>query len=113
MRPRRNIMAKRIVPLLLILVTLGVLALGFWRFPISQNGSYRTATSPSVPASSEPTMDTVSYRVSEEFILNPERGFYSPVDNLLSAPGLNGIRTEGNTLIRSYIRLDEWRDTDL
>lgn len=45
-------------------------------------------------------------------ILNPERGFYMPVD-LFGARDFSEVRAAGFTLSRAYARLDEWRDTDL
>lgn len=48
------------------------------------------------------TIDTVT-----DF-LNPERGFHSEVD-LLAGTGFDNVRGRGFTLVRSYVRLDDFR----
>jgi hypothetical protein len=45
-------------------------------------------------------------------LLNPERGFYMPLD-LIGGDDFGAVRAEGYTLMRAYARLDEWRDRDL
>lgn len=61
----------------------------------------------------EPAPVTITYTPAPGNILNPERGFFSPFD-LPSNADFNVVRqANGNTLVRSYIRLDEWRTTDL
>lgn len=52
--------------------------------------------------------DAVDYVPSDEDILNPERGFYRAVD-LLGASNLSWVREGGETLVYSYVRLDEHR----
>src|SRR5262245_40731215 len=61
----------------------------------------------------EPPVATVQYAPSDEAILNPERGFYSPVD--LSTPtDFSVYRTAlANTLVHTTVRLDDYRARDL
>jgi len=49
---------------------------------------------------------------TDEVMLNPERGFYQYI-TLTHTDDLSGVRDEGSTLVFSYIRLDDYRDTDL
>jgi hypothetical protein len=60
----------------------------------------------------DPPTTTVPLVESDEIILNPERGFYEAVD-LLAEDSLGWVRDEGMTLAHAYIRLDDWRTTDL
>lgn len=45
-------------------------------------------------------------------LLNPERGFYVPLD-LIGVSEFGEVRADGYTLMHAYARLDEWRDSDL
>ncbi|HEX2876724.1 MAG TPA: DUF4832 domain-containing protein [Polyangiaceae bacterium] len=54
----------------------------------------------------------VTFAPSDAVILNPERGFYATTD-LVDAPNLSGLRASGATLVHSYVRLDEYRTSDL
>jgi hypothetical protein len=82
-----------------------------------------SATPPNAPtdpiAPTNPELIPVAERVTHSFtpasgnLLNPERGLFSAYD-LPNDVDFSAVRDEaGNTLIRSYIRLDEWRDSDL
>lgn len=42
--------------------------------------------------------------------LNPERGFHSEVD-LINGTGFDSVRNRGYTLVRSYVRLDDYRNS--
>lgn len=56
---------------------------------------------------------SINYTVSEDDILNPERGFFTPI-SLPTEKSFQVVRdTDGNTLIRSYVRLDQYRDKKL
>jgi hypothetical protein len=66
------------------------------------------------PASSGPEPDLVShpYTATDAFILNPERGFFTPF--VLPGPaGFSSVRLLGNTLVHLNLRLDDWRETDI
>ena len=54
----------------------------------------------------------VTFTPSDAVILNPERGFYATTD-LVDAPNLSGLRASGVTLVHSYVRLDQYRTSDL
>ena len=54
-----------------------------------------------------PTQE-VEYAPSDADILNPERGFYRAV-NLVGATNLSWVREGGETLVYSYVRLDDHR----
>ena len=66
------------------------------------------------PASSSPEPATVihTYTYSDAFLLNPERGFFTPYE-LPGTPGFSPLRATGNTLVHLNIRLDDWRETDI
>jgi hypothetical protein len=66
------------------------------------------------PQSSAPEPEVVAhtYRTSDEMILNPERGFFTPFE-LPGSAGFSAIRATGSTLVHLNIRLDKWRETDL
>ena len=67
----------------------------------------------SKPANRQPAKPTqISFTPTDEQILNPERGFFLPMD-ILDVEDYGGVRATGNTLIRSYVRLDAYRETDL
>lgn len=61
----------------------------------------------------DPVQIPLQFQASSADILNPERGFYTTVD-LPTTTNLANIRTlRNNTLIRSYVRLDDYRASDL
>lgn len=61
----------------------------------------------------EPPVVTVTYAASNEVILNPERGFYSPVD-FARPTDFSVYRTAlRNTLVHTTVRLDDYRERDL
>jgi hypothetical protein len=66
------------------------------------------------PASSapEPALVSHTYLPSDAFILNPERGFFTPYE-LPGLAGFSPVRITGNTLVHLNIRLDDWRETDI
>jgi len=55
---------------------------------------------------------TVTYEGTEALFPNPERGFHRGV-NLVTGTDYSSIPAEGLTLARSYIRLDDYRDSPL
>jgi glucose/arabinose dehydrogenase len=55
---------------------------------------------------------TASYEADESDFLNPERGFHGNAD-ILDETDLSWIRSQGHTLARAYIRLDDYRDQPL
>lgn len=55
---------------------------------------------------------TINFTATDEQILNPERGFFLPMD-ILDVEDYGGTRAAGSTLIRSYVRLDAYREVDL
>jgi hypothetical protein len=70
------------------------------------------ACAPAAPAGPEPEMVNHTYPISEESILNPERGFFTPYE-LPGPVGFSAVRATGNTLVHVNIRLDDWRESDL
>jgi len=64
------------------------------------------------PALPEPDIVTHTYKLSDAFLLNPERGFFTPY-NLPGKVGFSPIRATGNTLVHLNIHLDKWRDQDI
>lgn len=60
----------------------------------------------------EPAPVTHTYVASDAFILNPERGFFTPY-TLPSSAGFSAIRITGNTLVHLNIRLDDYRESDI
>lgn len=54
----------------------------------------------------------VTFEPSSGVILNPERGFYATT-SLVDAPDLSKLRASGVTLVHSYVRLDDYRTSDL
>ncbi len=54
----------------------------------------------------------ITFTSTDEAILNPERGFFVPTD-ILAVEDYGGIRSTGNTLIHSDVRLDAYREVDL
>lgn len=55
---------------------------------------------------------TVSYQPDETNFLNPERGFHGNAE-ILDETDLSWIRDNGHSLVRAYIRLDDYRDKAL
>jgi len=53
-----------------------------------------------------------TYTASDAVILNPERGFYR-FDNVVTQDDFSYVRAGGETLVFSYVRLDNWRSQDL
>lgn len=52
---------------------------------------------------------TLTYQEDTRAVLNPERGFYTPID-LLSEADLSWVRAQdGHTLAQTYVRLDAYR----
>ena len=66
----------------------------------------------SASSSPEPESITHTYVSSDDSILNPERGFFTPYE-LPGNAGFSPVRTTGNTLVHLNIRLDNWRETDI
>ncbi len=54
----------------------------------------------------------ITFTASDDVILNPERGFYATA-SLVDAPDLSALRESGVTLVHSYVRLDDYRASDL
>jgi hypothetical protein len=54
----------------------------------------------------------VEFTDNGDEILNPERGFHTDVD-LLTDTDLTYVRGKGRTLVRSYVRLDDYRDAPI
>ena len=54
----------------------------------------------------------VAYTPTSESFLNPERGFYRGV-NLVQDTDMSSVRANGCSLARSYIRLDDYRSSDI
>lgn len=82
--------------------------------PSAESGA-ASATPPGPAPTTAPdgAMDRASYPVSDAAIVNPERGWHGDAD--LTDPNLNldGVREQGNSLVRSYVRLDDYRDRPL
>lgn len=57
-----------------------------------------------------PKSETTYQIDSSSNFLNPERGFHSEVD-LFSGSGFDNVRGRGYTLVRSYVRLDDYRNS--
>ena len=60
----------------------------------------------------EPETVTHTYVVTDDSILNPERGFFTPYE-LPGTAGFSPVRATGNTLVHLNIRLDQWRESDI
>jgi hypothetical protein len=67
-----------------------------------------TLTPTAIP---EPERTTRTYTISEETILNPERGFSSEAE--LTDTDFNEYYEDGVTLVYLTIRLDDYRDSDI
>ncbi len=59
-----------------------------------------------------PKTTTLTFAPSQQPILNPERGFFVPMD-LIGTTEFGGVRAAGYTLTRTYVRLDAYREQDL
>ena len=60
----------------------------------------------------EPATVPHTFIPSDAFILNPERGFFTPYD-LPGPVGFSPLRATGHTLVHVDVRLDHWRETDI
>jgi len=60
----------------------------------------------------DPPTRTLPVQQVDDFLLNPERGFYRTT-SLVDAPDLGWVRDDGFSLVHSYVRLDAYRDRDL
>lgn len=81
---------------------------------VAANGGHADggkAGSVSAPDEDAPSRE-VTFAPSDALILNPERGFYATA-SLVDAPDLSGLRASGVTLVHSYVRLDDYRTSDL
>jgi len=66
------------------------------------------------PPRPEPTPVALTFTPSDQNVTNPERGFFTPVDIVTTPTNFETLRTAlGYTLVRSYVRLDDYRDQDL
>lgn len=54
----------------------------------------------------------VNYQTSNEYILNPERGFYANIE-IGKDKDMNRVREQGFTLARSNVHLDQFRDMNI
>ena len=59
-----------------------------------------------------PKTETTYQIDSSTNFLNPERGFHSEVD-LIAGTGFDNVRGRGYTLVRSYVRLDDYRNSSI
>jgi hypothetical protein len=76
-------------------------------------GSAGAVTSGSGPVNDDDAPShEVTFEPTDELLLNPERGFYASA-NLVDAPDLSDLRASGVTLVHSYVRLDDYRTSDL
>ena len=60
----------------------------------------------------DPPTASLSFTPSNEFLVNPERGFYRSL-SLVSGHNYHWIRDGGYSLAFSYVRLDDYRTRDL
>jgi hypothetical protein len=88
----------------------------------SRTSTATAQPSPSAPAptaSATPTVQpglalrTIAFTASSAAIINPERGFFWPVDLFSSDSYADARTTYSVTLVRSYARLDAYRTQDL
>lgn len=77
--------------------------------PAPTTGSTDTDTTTDT---SLPPLSSATFTEDTAVLLNPERGFYQYID-LVTVTDLTAIRGEGSTLVFSYIRLDDHRQSDL
>ncbi len=73
--------------------------------------SFLIGCNPASP-SPEPAIVAHTFTNSEAFILNPERGFFTPF-KLPNFADFSEIRVTGNTLVYLTIRLDDYRESDI
>lgn len=66
----------------------------------------------SASSSPEPDVTSHAYTYSEAFLLNPERGFFTPY-KLPSPAGFSAVRITGNTLVQLNIHLNDYRESDI
>jgi hypothetical protein len=59
-----------------------------------------------------PEADHLTFDDGADDILNPERGLHGDVD-LMAGSDLASVRGQGRTLVRSYVRLDDYRDAPI
>lgn len=65
------------------------------------------------PAPNPGPKSSTTYQVdSSSNFLNPERGLHSEVD-LIAGTGFDDVRGRGYTLVRSYVRLDDFRSSSI
>jgi hypothetical protein len=64
------------------------------------------------PAASDRKLVRVTYTPTTEDFLNPERGFHNNIE-LMNGSDFSDVRSQGYTLARSYIQLDEYRNRPL
>lgn len=64
------------------------------------------------PAPNPGEMVSAAYEEDRGIFPNPERGWHSEV-NLIAGTGFSGVRANGYTLARSYVRLDDYRNRPL
>lgn len=60
----------------------------------------------------DPPQVEIVFEESDEILINPERGFYMPVD-ILSEDTLDWVREQGFSLVYSYVMLDDFRERPL
>ena len=65
-----------------------------------------------VPAP-KPMGTTVTYTASDEVIVNPERGFRFPAEVTPNTSFGTFYQALGVSLVHAYVRLDDYRTTDL
>lgn len=56
--------------------------------------------------------DDVTFKAAIGVVLNPERGFFATTD-LVQDQDLSTLRQSGVTLVHSYVRLDDYRTSDI
>jgi hypothetical protein len=80
---------------------------------VSIAGTANSSGNGAAPAVTEDAPSTpVTFSPSTAVILNPERGFYATA-NLVTAPDLSKLRASGVTLVHTYVRLDDYRTSDI
>lgn len=67
---------------------------------------------PDLCCDEEPTLRVETLEPFQGELMNPERGFYEPV-SLMEQTNFDYVRQAGQTVIFSYVRLDEFRDRSL
>ena len=61
----------------------------------------------------DPPITTLKFSSTDEIFLNPERGFYRTVDGIRANTSFASHRKNGSSLVYSYIRLDNYRTSDI